>query len=190
MKLIVSVFWISLLLAFNSFGQKYKMYGSLEEALTAPVDSVYRLDLSKGKLTEVPKEIYRFKNLQELNLSKNKLTSLPDDMKFSDLRILDVSRNKFEKFPAAICQNTALRNLFMGKNEIESIPDCIGDLQDLQVFDIWFNPLDGLPETMSKLRNLRSLDLSGINFTKDEQLKITNLIPWVQIEFDTACNCN
>ena len=60
------------------------MFHGLEEALQVPADSVYRLDLSKNKLTDVPKEILKFKNLQELDLSKNKITALPVDFRFDD----------------------------------------------------------------------------------------------------------
>lgn len=166
------------------------MFKGLDKALAVHPDSVFRLDLSKNKLTEVPNEVLQFKNLQELNLSKNKLTSLPSTFRFDDLRILDVSRNKFNIFPSGICQNVALRNLFMGKNEIKFIPECIGELQNLIVLDIWFNPLEDIPESLTKLRNLRSLDLSGISFNKKQQEKWSKMLPWVKIEFEAACNCN
>ena len=70
------------------------------------------------------------------------------------------------------------------------LPECIGDLQDLIVFDIWFNPIEDLPKTMTNLRNLRSLDMTGISFTKDEQKAFQDLLPWVKIEFEAACKCN
>lgn len=190
MKLILNVFWISLLFAFNAFGQRDKVYKSLEDALRVPTDSVYRLDLSRNKLTEIPKEIYQFKNLQELDLSKNKLTNLPSDFIFEDLRILNLERNKLEVFPTCLCENTSIRNLFMGKNKIEHLPECIGNMQDLIVLDIWFNPLKDLPESMVELRNLRTLDLSGISYNKEEQEKWTKMLHWVKIEFEAACDCN
>jgi Leucine rich repeat len=190
MRPIVGVFLISLLFAVNAVGQKDKLYKGLKQALEAPADSVYRLDLSKSKLTEIPSEIYAFKNLRELNLSKNKLTDLPTGFLFSNLRILDLSRNLFSQFPTAICKNKSIRNLFMGKNKIKTIPECIGELENLIVFDIWFNPIEDLPESMTKLRNLRSLDLSGISFNKTQQKKWSEMLSWVKIEFEAACDCN
>ncbi|MBD3636024.1 MAG: leucine-rich repeat domain-containing protein [Crocinitomicaceae bacterium] len=191
MKSIVNVFWISLLLGCNiCLAQEDKMFKSLEEALSVPADSVYRLDLSRNKLTAIPAEIYRFTNLRELDLSKNKLASLPKEFHFKDLRILHLTKNKFEEFPEAVCQNTSLRNLFMGKNNIKIIPDCISNLKDLIVFDIWFNPIEELPESLTQLRNLRSLDLSGITFTKEQQEKWAKMLHWVKIEFEPACKCN
>lgn len=191
MKPLVSVFLISYLFAANLlFSQKDHVFKSIEEAQSVAADSVYRLDLSRKRLKEIPKSIYQFKNLRELNLSKNKLRDLPDKFVFRDLRILDLSKNKFKQFPTVICKNTALRNLFLGKNDIPEIPPCIGKLQDLIVLDIWFNPVNDLPEELIQLRNLRSLDLSGLNFSKEFQKKWRELLPWVNIEFEAACDCN
>ena len=190
MKQLVKIFWLGILLTSSiSYSQQDKMYTSLEDAMAVSPDSVFRLDLSKNRYSEIPEEIFKFKNLQELYLSKNKLDSLPAHFFFNNLRILDLSKNKFEIFPASICKNESLRNLFMGKNKMSEIPECIGNLHDLIILDIWFNPIDDLPESMTKLRNLRSLDLSGLNFTKDFQKKWTKLLPWVKIEFETACDC-
>lgn len=190
MKQIVKIFWVGILLASNiGYSQPDKMYTSLEDALAVSPDSVFRLDLSKKRYTELPQEVMQFSNLRELYLSKNKLDSLPTNFFFEGLRILDLSKNKFKIFPADICKNESLRNLFMGKNKMSEIPECIGNLHDLIILDIWFNPIDDLPESMTKLRNLRSLDLSGLNFTKDFQKKWTELLPWVKIEFETACDC-
>ncbi|MFT4602651.1 MAG: leucine-rich repeat protein SHOC2 [Arenicella sp.] len=167
MRLIASIFLLSLLCVYNvGYSQRNKMYNGLDEALTAHPDSVYRLDLSKQRLEKVPTEIYAFKNLQELNLSKNKLDSIPKEMNFDDLRILDLTKNKFKIFPACIYEMTSIRNLFLGKNNIEIIPDEIGRMHDLIVLDMWYNPIDDLPETLTNLRNLRSLDLSGLNFSQ------------------------
>ncbi|MEX1000802.1 MAG: leucine-rich repeat domain-containing protein [Crocinitomicaceae bacterium] len=190
MKKFVNVCWISfLLLAKPAFSQKDHLFKSIEKACSVPVDSVYRLDLSRNRFTEIPKKILQFQQLRELNLSKNKLRNLPDNFIFPHLRVLDLSKNKLEVFPAVLCKNISIRHLFLGKNNIPEIPECIGSLQDLIVLDIWFNPIDDLPTSLTKLRNLRSLDLSGLNFSKSFQKKWTELLPWVKIEFDAACDC-
>jgi Leucine-rich repeat (LRR) protein len=177
------------LLSIDAFGQKNKLYTSLEEALAAPADSVYRLDLSKQKLDSLPQEVMTFKNLRELHLEKNRLTSLPDNFYFEDLRILDISKNKLENFPEALCKVPSLRRLYISKNKIDSLPDCIGNMSDLIELDAWFNPIDYLPESLTQLRNLRSLDLRGMNFTNEFQQKWQEKLPWVKIEFDLGCDC-
>ena len=54
-----------------------RVFKTLNGALQHP-DSVFRLDLSKQKLKEVPEEIRKFPNLKELNLSKNNISELPE----------------------------------------------------------------------------------------------------------------
>lgn len=189
MRLTVSVFWISLLLGFDSNAQRDIVYKGLDKALAVPADSVYRLDLSKQKLTELPKDILQFKNLQELNLSKNKLTHIPSWFYFEDLRTLDISRNKLETFSESITKCSSIRNLFLGKNQIKTFPESIGNMANLIVLDVWFNPLEDLPESMTQLRNLRALDLSGISFNKEQQQKWSEMLHWVKIEFEATCDC-
>lgn len=186
---VVIILAASLLLSSQTLAQKNRMFDSIEEAMEVNPDSVYRLNLSKNKLTQIPKEIQNFKNLRELNLSKNKLESLPNFLVFEDLRILNLTKNKFTKYPSVINKNTSLRNLFLGKNSIDFIPESIGDLQQLIVLDLWYNPISDLPNSMEKLRNLRSLDLSGLNFDDDFQRKWNSKLHWVKIEFESACDC-
>lgn len=191
MKLIQGALLIGTLFACSHlFGQRDKIYKGLESIQNVSPDSVYRLDLSKSKLEEIPSIIFSFKNLQELDLSKNKLSHLKGIEVFKDLRILNLTKNKFETFPLEICQATSIRNLFLGKNNIKVIPSCIGQLQSLIVLDMWYNPIDDLPEELTQLRNLRSLDLSGLNFSQSFQKEWNEKLPWVKIEFEAACDCN
>ncbi len=55
------------------------VYDNLEEALKNP-NSIYRLSLKGKKLKKFPMEIIQFKYLQELDISHNKLDSLPNAM--------------------------------------------------------------------------------------------------------------
>ena len=142
MKLIVAIFLVAAQsISTSNFAQVGKVYTSIEEALLAHPDSVYRLDLSKKKYRQVPAEIYRFKNLTDLNLSQNKLISLPDDFYFPNLEVLNLEKNDLDTFSTAICQNTSLKQLYMGKNDVAVVPECIGNLTELVIFDIWFNPI-------------------------------------------------
>ena len=53
----------------------YRVYTSIAAAKQNP-DSVFVLDLSKKKLSEIPPEVFQFKNLLKLNISKNKFKEL------------------------------------------------------------------------------------------------------------------
>ncbi len=165
------------------------MFESLEEAYAVHPDSVYRLDLSKNQLKEVPLEVLQFKNLRELNLSKNKLTKLPNGFIFEHLEVLHLTKNKFETFPTVICSNINLTQLFMGKNHLSELPSCIGELKELIILDVWFNTISILPESLSELKKLKSFDIRGMNYSNEFQKKWQDLLPWVEIQFDTGCDC-
>ena len=179
-----------LLLPLKSVSQKSRLFKSLDETATVSADSVYRLDLSKSKLSVFPNEVLKFSNLTELYLGKNKLTKLPADFKnLKNLEILDLSRNKFKTFPIPLCSVTSLKQLFMGRNEITVIPECIGQLSNLEVLDIWYNQIDGLPDSISQLKKLKNLDVRGVNFSSKTKAKIQALLPWTKVEFDLGCDC-
>lgn len=190
MKIFVAVFYLNLLLwSVEVNAQSHVVYYSIEEAGAVPVDSVFRLDLSKKKYSEIPSEIYRFKNLRELNLSQNKLTHLPDDFYFPNLEVLNLEKNDLDTFSNCICQITTLRQLYLGRNEIRYFPECIGNLQELVILDAWFNPIQDLPVALTSLKKLRAMDLRGITYSKAFIKKWTALLPWVKIEFDVGCDC-
>jgi len=173
----------------QSESAKDKIYDSLEEAMKVHPDSVFHIDLSGKRLTELPSQVLAFKNLISLDLSKNKLTSLPDSMLFKHIEVLNLTKNKLTVFPSVICQQTTLKQLFLGKNKLEALPSCIGQLTELIILDAWFNLITELPEDMSSLKKLRTLDLRGMNYSEDQQKKWQALIPWVKIEYDVGCDC-
>ncbi|NOQ71605.1 MAG: hypothetical protein GQ574_06375 [Crocinitomix sp.] len=187
-KKFVTIFCISIFQVIG-YSQTNHLFESLEEALQVHPDSVYRLDLSRASLKEVPKEIFNFKNLRELDLSKNKLTELPNQFVFEKLEVLHLTKNKLEKFPKVICKNKNLKQLFLGKNRISEIPECIGELSELVIFDIWFNTISVIPDSITKLRKLRSFDLRGMNYSDEFQKEWRDKLPWVTIQFDVGCDC-
>lgn len=180
---------VLLLVPSLAFSQKNRLFTSIEEAKTVPVDSVFRLDLGKERYEALPEELYQFKQLEELYLEKNKLDSLPEQFSFPNLRILDLSKNKFEIFPEAICQNTKLNQLYMGKNKMSALPECISELQQLTDLDVWFNTITVLPESMTTMRRLRNFDLRGMNYSTEFQDEWKKKLPWVKFEFDLGCDC-
>jgi Leucine-rich repeat (LRR) protein len=185
----IALTFLVLLLNFNSFGQRDQIFKSIEDALTVPVDSVFRIDLSGNRLKTIPTALMQFKNLIELDLSRNKLTALPEDFLFPNIEVLNLTKNDFEVFPEAICSNTSLRQLLMGKNKLSTLPTCIGNLTDLVTLDIWFNQVIDLPESLTQLKKLKTIDFRGMNYNDDFQKKWIDLLPWVKLEFEIGCDC-
>jgi len=167
-----------------------RVFTSLSEALRQP-DSVYILDLSRKKLKEVPPEIARLKNLQELNLSKNKLKTLPPHIgKLTNLVTLKASNNDLTALPPEIGGLQSLKHLELNRNLIVTLPAEIGLLENLESLELWDNEIDSLPETMSKLKRLQVLELRGILFTDEEQHAIRKMVPECRVYFSPSCLCH
>lgn len=87
------------------------------------LDSVYRLDLSNQKLTQVPAIVSRLKNLQELNLSENWISELSSIENLHNLQILNIGANNFETFPMEIINFKKLKVLQLWWTDIKTFPD-------------------------------------------------------------------
>jgi len=165
------------------------LYRSLEEALINP-DSVFKLTLKRKKLVEVPFDIFKFKNLQELDLSKNKLTVLPREIgTLSNLEYLNVCKNKLTNVPSEIGQLKNLKKLLLFQNEITHLPEEIGGLQSLEFLDLWGNELISLPEELAQLERLAVIDLRVIEISDERQKAMKEMLPHTKIHFSNSCNC-
>ena len=65
-----------------------------------------------------------------------------------------------------------------------------GDLEKLEVADLWSNNLEYFPETMSKLKNLKMMDLRNILIPQKHQDIIQAMLPNTTIYFSPPCNCS
>jgi Leucine-rich repeat (LRR) protein len=167
------------------------VYTSLSEALKNPA-KVYRLDLSKQKLRELPISIFSLYNLQELILVKNKLQVLPSEIgNLTNLQILNVSKNNLSELPSSIGNLTNLVELIANQNYIFKLPPQIGNLINLEKLDLWSNIIDVFPYEIANLKNnLKILDLRVVLINEEKQKVIADLLPNTHIYFSKSCNCN
>lgn len=166
-----------------------RVFRDLNRAIQTP-DEVYRLDLSKTKLKDFPKEIFLFRNLQELRLDRNKIKAFPErigELRF--LQILSAEKNKLEEFNMAICRLKHLRELNLANNEIARIPDEVGALASLEKLVLWSNVIGYYPESLSELTKLKELDLLNIQMNEEEQARVRELLPAAKISFSPPCDC-
>lgn len=166
-------------------------YTDLSEALLNP-DKVYKLNLRKQKLKEIPNDVYKLKNLQELNVSKNKLKYLPKDLDtLKNLEVLNASVNDIDTLYAEIGNCTQLKKIILNQNIIAHLPSTIGNLTKLTFLDMWGNEITELPKEISKLQNtLKVFDLRVINIHDDQQEEMVKLLPDTKFFFSLSCNCN
>lgn len=176
----------------DSSWRRAPMYTELDQALSLNnVSAVYRLDLSKKRLRQVPEEVAQFRELRELRLDRNKLTELPEFLnQLPHLEIFSAEENKLTAFPTAMWQWPALRELHLGNNWIESIPLDIDNLHHLEVLGLWSNVIGSFPASLSELPSLRRLDLLNNDMTAEEQELLRIWLPHVQLELSQPCRCD
>ncbi len=99
MRFLVFLFLLPFFTSAQEIGDGDFIYTSLEIALENK-EYVYRLDLSKNKLTDFPDSIFAFKNLKYLNLSKNKISLIPLNInELKNLEELNFAKNKITHLP-------------------------------------------------------------------------------------------
>lgn len=152
---------------------------------------VYKLSLKKLKLTELPQEIYAFKNLQVLDISKNKFTIFPVEIvKFNYLQELNISSNKIEIITKELGDLIHLQQLIANQNKIVAIPSEIKNLKKLKFIDLWGNDIGSLPYEIGELENsLEEIDMRVILMSDEEHQKIKELLPNTKIRFSKSCSC-
>ena len=161
-----------------------------EVAKFANPDTIYGISFAKLKLDQLPAELETFKKLRTLNLEKNKLTEIPDFIaEFKELEELNAGKNKLETFPVQICRMTSIKRLILNRNNIETIPDCIQYSSELRYIDLYDCPLKGLPNTLTELKHLEEIDLSGIRFSPVFQESWLKKLPNTKLVFDAPCDC-
>lgn len=175
---------------FNGFGfgiPSFKRDGNrknLQEFLLSLPDTCSKINLTGFGLYEVPKEVYRFKNLKELVLAENNLKSIPKKIwKLKKLEKLDLSKNELEdsflnirrnrhlkilnvqfnylsKAPRKMHKLKDLHLLLLGNNLLTSFKDQkLRRMSSLRVVNLYNATLDDLPASIKKWRNIEELDL-------------------------------
>jgi Leucine-rich repeat (LRR) protein len=166
-------------------------YTSLAEALKNP-EKVYKLNLRKQKLKEVPKEVFTLTNLQELNLSKNELKEIPKEIvNLKNLEVLNVSLNKIDTIYPEIGQLSNIKKLILNQNFIAHLPSSISQLKKMWFLDLWKNYIKVFPADMAKLDGtLKVVDMRVINMNETQQENIAKMLPNTRFFFSMTCNCN
>ncbi len=129
------------------------------------------LDLNFNKIGQIPNEIGKLRNLEELYIGQSmmdkdspKIESIPEGMtNLSNLRVLDLTGHSLEKLPKWVSNFMNLERLFLGGNGLKDLPSEIGKLTRLEELQLWSNQLKKLPKTMKNLSTLKVLLLSKNN---------------------------
>jgi len=118
-----------------------------------------KIELKNSNLTEI-NCISNYKNVKELDLRWNKIKDMTPLENLKKLEVLKISFNQIENIKPLL-NLTNLRELWIHNNKISDIRG-IGKLTNLEHLDVSFNPLKNGVEEISRLKNLKRLELREI----------------------------
>jgi hypothetical protein len=129
------LYFIPLLLSVGPlFGQPYAIFDFDDEVPEAVTDIF--INLSFNKVKEIPTDIGRYKNLEELTLFPQSDFFLANNWQSSQHRIVDLEDTPINVIPAEIglCEN--LRVLKIPEGTITTLPESIYDLKNLHTLQL------------------------------------------------------
>ena len=118
-----------------------------------------KLELKNSDLTEI-NCISNYKNVKELDLRWNKIKDMTPLENLKKLEVLKISFNQIENIKPLL-NLTNLKELWIHNNKISDIRG-IKKLTKLEHLDVSFNPLKNGVEEISRLKNLKRLELREI----------------------------
>ena len=118
-----------------------------------------KIELKNSDLTEI-NCISNYKNVKELDLRWNKIKDMTPLENLKKLEVLKINFNQIENIKPLL-NLTNLRELWIHNNKISDIRG-IGKLTNLEHLDVSFNPLKNGVEEISRLKNLKRLELREI----------------------------
>lgn len=110
------------------------------------------------ELTEFPKEICLFTEAKQVMILKNKISSIPADIsKMKNLEKLDLTGNQLTALPAEIGTLENLKTLKLGNNPLESLPEELANCKNLKSLVLKGSkvPADQVKSLQAKLPNCK-----------------------------------
>lgn len=119
-----------------------------------------KICLDGKELTEIPKEVFLYKNLRKLSLRNNRIKKIPKEIRNLKLLVnLNLSNNELTSLYANLFELEKLEVLILNNNRIKSVPERINKLQRLRKLGLANNKIADFNEIT--LPNLVELNLSG-----------------------------
>ena len=122
----------------------------------------------RNKLTAIPDEVAQLPALTYLNLDGNSITIVPDSLKgATKLRWLRLSGNQIGELPAALAALKDMRRLYMRQNRLTAVPEVVKEWPELEDLVLDGNPVADVPDWVgTSLPKLKSLSLKGCPITR------------------------
>lgn len=129
------------------------------------LDCEWIVILSDSKMKEVPSRINEIRNLRMFESRKSRIERIsPEFFQLKKLEELLLSSNYLDAIPIEIGFLTSLKKVIISGDRIKAVPRQLFELVDLEELGLG-NRLTEIPKEISKLKNLKILDLSRNNLT-------------------------
>lgn len=137
-------------------------FTNLEEAMQDP-EKVFKLNLSNQQLSSIPKEIFQFKNLEDLELDSNNIGVIPEMLSsLRHLSYISFSHNRVESIPTEILNMPQLIGLDASHNRISRLPDDAFKKTGIIYLHLSWNLFTEIPSPVKRLKHeLEILDISN-----------------------------
>lgn len=124
--------------------------------------NLQELTLSYGSYTELPKELFKLKNLTSLDITSTRIKSVPFEIANLDqLRSLTLSVNSYYACDIdALKKLTSLKILRLKEGAIQSLPD-FGPIQKLQEVHLERTKVKEIPNSITQCKYLRFMYLES-----------------------------
>lgn len=139
------------------------------------------LILRNNQLTKIPIELTRLKSLKKLDVSGNRITQvLAKTFELKKLEVLNLSNNQLKNLPKQIVQQSQLKKILLNGNLLTSLPVELSHLPHLTHLGIANNKFTGVPDTLWQLEHLTHLWLANNPLTNLPAAMFTNKLPNLQ----------
>ena len=140
----------------------------------AQLPALTYLNFDGNAITNVHDSLAGAVKLRWLRLNDNKLRELPASLAaLKDMRRIYLRKNLFTSVPEVVKEWPELEDLVLDDNAITSVPDWVGtDLKKLKALSLKGCPITRLPEDLSGLRNLTTLNVADCPFPSEEVERI------------------
>ncbi len=116
-----------------------------------------------------------------LELNNMGLTYIPDEVwLFTKLEELELSDNYIKQIPP-VTRNNKLKILYLNNNILTKLPEDMSGLKSMHTIDLSNNQLESVPESLLKLKKLRYLLLKGNPVPQEELDRISELRPDLEL---------
>ena len=125
--------------------------------------------LARNRLAAIPAEVAQLPELTYLNLDGNVLSnSVPDSLAgATKLRWLRLNENKIGELPASLSALKDMRRIYLRKNLLMDVPEVVKEWPELEDLVLDDNAITVVPDWVgTSLPKLRSLSLKGCPITR------------------------